>query len=173
MVIFFNYPANFAMESSRLGTVSKAAIPVIMALGDVFGFLGGLAYPKLKKGLGRNTKVVAPLMFLVGYLLLRFRSTMPGTLLGSFLIGAANGIGVPYFISTASAKAGRNAATTVIPALSVALYIAQFTTPAIVTVCEKILSSVIANVTSYHVAILLSLLFTLWCVLVVDRKSAK
>ena len=44
MVIFFNYPANFAMESSRLGTVSKAAIPVIMALGDVFGFLGGLAY---------------------------------------------------------------------------------------------------------------------------------
>ena len=173
MVIFFNYPANFAMESSRLGTVSKAAIPVIMALGDVFGFLGGLAYPKLKKGLGRNTKVVAPLMFLVGYLLLRFRSTMPGTLLGSFLIGAANGIGVPYFISTASAKAGRNAATTVIPALSVALYIAQFTTPAIVTVCEKILSSVIANVTSYHVAILLSLLFNLWCVLVVDRKSAK
>ena len=66
-------------------------------------------------------------MFLVGYLLLQFRSTMPGTLLGSFLIGAANGIGVPYFISTASAKAGRNAATTVIPALSVALYIAQFT----------------------------------------------
>ena len=53
------------------------------------------------------------------------------------------------------------------------LYIAQFTTPAIVTVCEKILGSVIANVTSYHVAILLSLLFTLWCVLVVDRKPAK
>ena len=93
MVIFFNYPANFAMESSRLGTVSKAAIPVIMALGDVFGFLGGLAYPKLKKGLGRSTKVVAPLMFLVGYLLLRFWNGMPGTLLGSFLIGAANGIG--------------------------------------------------------------------------------
>lgn len=173
MVIFFNYPANFAMESSRLGTVSEAAIPVIMALGDVFGFLGGLAYPKLKKGLGRSTKVVAPLMFLVGYLLLLFRNGMPGILLGSFLIGAANGIGVPYFISTASAKAGRNAATTVIPALSVALYIAQFTTPAIVTVCEKILSSAIANVTSYHVAILLSLLFTLWCVLVVDRKPAK
>lgn len=59
------------------------------------------------------------------------------------------------------------------PALSVALYIAQFTTPAIVTVCEKILGSVIANVTSYHVAIFLSLLFTLWCVLVVDRKPAK
>lgn len=41
------------------------------------------------------------------------------------------------------------------------------------TVCEKILGSVIVNVTSYHVAILLSLLFTLWCVLVVDRKPAK
>lgn len=173
MVIFFNYPANLAMESSRLGTVSEAAIPVIMALGDVFGFLGGLTYPKLKTGLGKNTKVVAPLMFLVGYLLLLFRNGMPGILLGSFLIGAANGIGVPYFISTASTKAGRNAATTVIPALSVALYIAQFTTPAIVTVCEKILGNVIANVTSYHVAILLSLLFTLWCVLVVDRKPAK
>ena len=173
MVIFFNYPANFAMESTRLGTVPEAAVSVIMALGDVFGFLGGLAYPKLKKGLGRSTKVVAPQMFLVGYLLLQFRSTMPGTLLGSFLIGAANGIGVPYFISTASAKAGRNAATTVIPALSVALYIAQFTTPAIVTACEKILSSVIANVTSYHVAILLSLLFTLWSIFAVDRKPAK
>lgn len=156
-----------------LGTVSEAAIPVIMAFGDVFGFLGGLAYPKLKTGLGRGTKIVAPLMFLVGYLLLQFWNAMPGTLLGSFLIDAANGIGVPYFISTASSKAGRNAATTVIPALSVALYIAQFTTPAIVTVCEKILGSVIANVTSYHVAILLSLLFTLWCVLVVDRKPTK
>lgn len=173
MVIFFNYPANFAMESSRLGTVPEAAVSVIMALGDVFGFLGGLVYPKLKNGLGRSTKVVAPLMFLVGYLLLQFLNAMPGTLLGSFLIGAANGIGVPYFISTASAKAGRNAATTVIPALSVALYIAQFTTPAIVTVCEKILGSVIVNVTSYHVAILLSLLFTLWSAFVVDRKPAK
>lgn len=173
MVIFFNYPANFAMESSRLGTVPEGAIPVIMAVADVFGFLGGLAYPKLKKGLGRGTKVVAPLMFLLGYLLLQFRNGMPGMLLGSFLIGAANGIGVPYFISTASAKAGKNAATTVIPALSVALYIAQFTTPAIVTVCEKILGGMIADVTSYHVAILLSLLFTLWSAFVVDRKPEK
>lgn len=173
MVIFFNYPANFAMESARLGTVPEGAIPVIMAVADVFGFLGGLAYPKLKNGLGRSTKAVAPLMFLVGYLLLQFWNAMPGILLGSFLIGAANGIGVPYFISTASAKAGKNAATTVIPALSVALYIAQFTTPAIVTFCEKILGGVIADVTSYHVAILLSLLFTLWSIFVVDRKPAK
>ena len=41
------------------------------------------------------------------------------------------------------------------------------------TFCEKILGSVIANVTSYHVAILLSLLFTLWSIFVVDRKPAK
>lgn len=31
----------------------------------------------------------------------------------------------------------------------------------------------IVNVTSYHVAILLSLLFTLWSAFVVDRKPAK
>ena len=61
-----------------------------------------------------------------------------GVLAGSVFVGLANGIGVPFIMTTASAKAGRDAATSVMPLLSAALYLAQFTTPMILTAAQQI-----------------------------------
>ena len=58
---------------------------------------------------------------------------------GSVLIGVANGVGVPYLNTIASIKAGRNAATTVMPLLSAALYLGQFTSPLIVSPLAQVL----------------------------------
>ena len=49
------------------------------------------------------------------------------------LIGIANGIGVPYLNTIGSVKAGKEAATTVMPLLSTALYLGQFLSPLIVS----------------------------------------
>ena len=54
-------------------------------------------------------------------------------LLGSAFIGVANGIGVPYLNTIAALKAGKEAASTVMPLLSAALYLGQFLSPLIVT----------------------------------------
>lgn len=57
-----------------------------------------------------------------------------GAIIGSALIGFANGLGIPFIMSTAGQSAGRAAATTVMPMLSMVLYFAQFTTPMILSV---------------------------------------
>lgn len=170
MVNFFNYPSNFALEVSKSGVVSSSLVPVIMAGMDIFGFLGGLLFPKCKTAMGNNSKYMAPVLFILGYIALQSAYGLLLTLIGSFMVGAANGIGVPYFISTASAKAGANAATTVIPALSIALYIAQFTAPTIITAIQAGFGAVSGGGTSYQAAILLSVVMLLW-VGVFDRKK--
>ena len=106
MVNFFNYPSNFALEVSKSGVVSSSLVPVIMAGMDIFGFLGGLLFPKCKTAMGNRSKYIAPVLFILGYIALQSAGGLLLTLIGSFIVGAANGIGVPYFISTASAKAG-------------------------------------------------------------------
>ena len=170
MVNFFNYPSNFALEVSKSGVVSSSLVPVIMAGMDIFGFLGGLLFQKCKTAMGNNSKYMAPVLFILGYIALQSAGGLLLTLIGSFMVGAANGIGVPYFISTASAKAGANAATTVIPALSIALYIAQFTAPTIITAIQAGFGAVSGDDTSYQAAILLSVVMLLW-VGVFDRKK--
>lgn len=170
MVNFFNYPSNFALEASKSGVVSSSLVPVIMAGMDIFGFIGGLLFPKCKNAMGSNAKYIAPVLFILGYIALQSAGGLQLTLIGSFMVGAANGIGVPYFISTASAKAGANAATTVIPALSIALYIAQFTAPTIIAAIQAGFGAVSGSSTSYQAAILLSVVMLLW-VGIFDRKK--
>ena len=67
---------------------------------------------------------MAPLFFPVSF----FASGGTLTLLlgGSALIGIANGIGGPYLNTIGSVKAGRDAATSVMPLLSAAHYLGQF-----------------------------------------------
>ena len=60
-------------------------------------------------------KYAAPLGFAAGYLCLAAGSGLVWLLLGSAFIGIANGIGVPYLNTTGSMKAGKEAATTVMP----------------------------------------------------------
>ena len=129
MMIFFIYPANFAIETAKDGIISQHWIAVIMAFMDLVAFLGGLCFVHVKKLLRDKTLLFAPVLFLIGYLLLSLNLGVAGLLLGSAIIGFANGCGVPAIISEASQKAGKAAVSTVMPLLSAAIYLGQFVSP--------------------------------------------
>ncbi len=129
MSAFFIYPANFAIVTAAEGDIPMQLCAPVMAGLDLVAFLGGLLFVWVKRVSGRGAALVAPLMFLVGYCLLAFVGGTAGTLAGSALIGFANGVGIPYIISAASASEGRRAATTVMPLLSASMYLAQFVSP--------------------------------------------
>lgn len=169
MIVFYTYPANFALEVSKSGAIAKHLVPIVMATMDIFGFIGGLIYPKLRKSLGGLAKTIAPLLFILGYVFLQFVGGFTGTLIGSFIIGAASGIGIPYIISTASSKAGRTAATTVIPAISIAMYLSQFTTPAIISSFNKLFANLYPAGTSFHAALIISVVFLFWTMVFIDK----
>jgi MFS family permease len=99
---------------------------------DVVAFGVGLAFGWLMGHLPRQMKYVAPLFFLTGYGALAFVPGMGGMVLGSALIGLANGAGVPYVNTIASIKGGRDAAVTVMPLISASLYLGQFLSPLVV-----------------------------------------
>ena len=133
MFTFFVYPSSFAMETARKGIISTKYISIIMAGMDLIAFLGGLAFAGVKRYIGMRTKYIAPLLFLMGYLALLLLGGWPGAIIGSSFIGFANGLGIPLIMSAAGQSAGRAAATTVMPLISMALYLAQFTTPMILS----------------------------------------
>ena len=118
MSAFFIYPANFAMETVSEGVISQHYIAVIMAGMDFVSFCGGLLSARARKLFGGKTKYLAPACFLIGYLLLAVPGGWIGALPGSALVGFANGAGIPFIMSEASVKAGKTAATTVMPLIS-------------------------------------------------------
>ncbi len=131
MVLFFIYPTNFALTAS--GTLSEMGVTLTMVGLDVVAFLVGLVFGAMMKRFAAQMKYVAPLGFAVGYLCLAIGGSLVWLLLGSAFIGIANGIGVPYLNTIGSVKAGKEAATTVMPLLSAALYLGQFLSPLIVS----------------------------------------
>lgn len=133
MVLFFIYPTRFALSAHAGTGLSNNAITFIMVGLDVVAFLVGLVFGKLMQGFRYGMKYVAPAGFIAGYLLLSLGSDLPLLLAGSAVIGIANGIGVPYLNTIASMKAGKEAASTVMPLLSAALYLGQFLSPLLVT----------------------------------------
>ena len=137
MMIFFIYPTNFAIITSRLTVLSSTVITIIMVGLDVVAFFVGLAFGGVMHRFRLSVKYFAPLSFLMGYvfLLLPEKQTPYSIIyicLGSAFIGIATGIGVPYLNTIASIKGGRNSATTVMPLLSAALYLGQFVSPLVV-----------------------------------------
>ena len=135
---FFVYPASFALECSRSGVISQNLIAPIMAMMDGFGFIGGLAFSRISVFPKKIIRLIAPILFVISYVLLALPNSVLGILSGSVFIGLANGIGVPFIMTTASAKAGKSAAATVMPLLSAALYLAQFLTPVILSGASRI-----------------------------------
>ena len=131
MVLFFIYPTNFALTAS--GTLSEMGVTLTMVGLDVIAFLVGLCFGFLMKSFATQMKYIAPLGFAAGYLCLAAGCGLVWLLLGSAFIGIANGIGVPYLNTIGSIKAGKDAATTVMPLLSAALYMGQFLSPIIVS----------------------------------------
>ena len=102
--------------------------------------LSSVDYPLCtsKKKAGIKTKYIAPVLFLIGYIFLLVLNGFGGAITGSALIGFANGLEIPFIISAASQNVGKTAATTIMPMISVSMYLAQFLTPIILSLISDI-----------------------------------
>ena len=158
MVLFFIYPTNFALTAS--GTLSEMGVTLTMVGLDVVAFLVGLCFGFLMKRFAAQMKYIAPLGFAAGYLCLAVGGSLFWLLLGSAFIGIANGIGVPYLNTIGSVKAGKEAATTVMPLLSAALYLGQFLSPLIVSP-----AATATGTSPYVIAICIAIFYLLQAVL--------
>lgn len=161
MTIFFIYPTNFAMETIKEGVIPQQFIAVIMAGMDFIAFFGGMLFVKVKIACGRNTRFVAPTLFFVGYLLMAVVGGWFGILFGSACIGFANGAGIPFLMSEVSIRAGKAAATTVMPLMSASLYLAQFVCPFLVSIITVIFGEQLLHL-PYYFAAVLAFVFILW-----------
>lgn len=158
MILFFIYPTNFALTAS--GTLSEMGVTLTMVGLDVVAFLVGLCFGFLMKRFAAQMKYIAPLGFAAGYLCLAVGGRLVWLLLGSAFIGIANGIGVPYLNTIGSVKAGKEAATTVMPLLSAALYLGQFLSPLIVSP-----AATATGTSPYVIAICIAIIYLLQAVL--------
>lgn len=162
MFTFFVYPSVFAIETTKSGIIPQQYIAVIMAGMDLIAFFGGLAFVQMKKLFGTKTKFVAPVLFFIGYLLLFAVGGWIGAIAGTVFVGFANGLGIPFIISSASQKAGKSAATTVMPLISMAMYLAQFVTPMILSVVSLVVGADAVMHLPYAVAGLSAVVFIFW-----------
>ena len=105
---------------------------------------------------------MAPFLFCAGYLFLLLGDGWTGVICGSVLIGFSNGVGIPFIISSAARKAGMEAATTVMPLISMAMYFAQFVTPMVLSVVESTFSGAQILHLSYAAALASGALFLIW-----------
>jgi len=129
MSLFFVFPSNFALTTHARTNLSANAVTYIMVGLDVVAFVAGLSFGSLMKSFRRQMKYFAPVLFILGYGCYCLPASLPSIIIGSILIGLANGVGVPYLNTIASIKGGKDAATTVMPLISAALYLGQFLSP--------------------------------------------
>lgn len=129
MICFFIFPTNFSAVCVKTTNLDPIAVTVIMVALDVVAALVGLVFGGMMRWFRLSVKYFAPMFFLLGYLCFALSQSLPSLLAGCLFIGIATGIGVPYLNTIASIKAGQDAATTVMPLLSAALYAGQFLSP--------------------------------------------
>ncbi|MBR1380111.1 MAG: MFS transporter [Alphaproteobacteria bacterium] len=162
MFVFFIYPCNFAIIAAHDAVIPHNYIAPIMAGMDLVAFVGGMSYVIIKHKIGNSVRFVAPMLFLGGYCVLVSSPGWFATIVGSAMIGFANGIGIPFIISTAAGIAGRGAMTTVMPLLSAALYMSQFLTPFILSSITHMFGFVEFVHMPYIIAIICAATFVLW-----------
>ncbi|MGN0190750.1 MAG: MFS transporter [Candidatus Cryptobacteroides sp.] len=133
MLLFFIYPTTFAIVTGQNTGLDSFSITLIMVGLDFVASVAGLSFGFLMKRAAHSMKYIAPLGFICGYICLALGFSLGSLLAGTALLGLATGIGVPYLNTIASMKAGREAASTVMPLLSAALYLGQFLSPVIIT----------------------------------------
>jgi len=158
MLLFFIFPTNFAITSLHNETLSTEGITIIMVGLDVVAASIGLLFGRMMCHMRRIMKYVAPLGFLIGYCCLAGGIGLPLLLTGCFFVGLANGSGVPYINTIASIKGGRNAATTVMPLVSAALFAGQFLSPLLISPCAALIGGVTAP---YKAGAVLALIYLL------------
>ena len=159
MTIFFIFPTNFAVVATQQLGLRTEQVTLIMVGLDVVAFFVGMVFGGVMNRFRQSVKYFAPTFFLLGYAAYLVPDVMM-VVIGSALIGIANGVGVPYLNTIASIKGGRNSATTVMPLLSAALYLGQFISPIIVTPSSRMLFGNADPTGPYKVGIMLCLLFT-------------
>lgn len=133
MICFFIFPTNFSAVCVRTTNLDPIAVTIIMVALDVVAALVGVVFGGMMRRFRLSVKYFAPTFFLLGYLCFATSQSLPSLLVGCLFIGIANGVGVPYLNTIASIKAGQDAATTVMPLLSAALYAGQFLSPLVAT----------------------------------------
>ncbi|MBO5251395.1 MAG: MFS transporter [Bacteroidaceae bacterium] len=158
-MVFFVFPTNFAIITSRQLQLDTATITLIMVALDLLAFFVGLVFGKLMTAFRTSIKFFPPIALIVGYLFYAEASNITMLLIGSAFIGLGNGIGVPYLLTIASIKGGKNSATTVMPLLSASLYLGQFISPVIILPFSEALFGVNEITGPYKVAVLISILF--------------
>ena len=158
MLLFFIFPTNFAITARANEALTGNDITLIMVGLDVIAAIIGIIFGWMMKNMGRTVKYMAPLTFLIGYALFAMGVATPLLLGGAFFVGLANGIGMPYLNTIASIKGGKDAATTVMPLISAAMYLGQFTSPLIVSPISEALGG---GNSPYLVGVIISILFLL------------
>lgn len=137
MMIFFVFPANYAIIATRQGVVSEKAITLIMVAYDVVAFFVGLMFGTIMRTCRRSMKYFTPVLFFFSYLSFALSPSLSATIIALLLGGIANGVGVPYINTIASIKGGKNAVTTVMPLVSASLYLGQFISPLVIKLFSK------------------------------------
>ena len=160
MICFFIFPTNFSAVCVKTTSLDPIAVTIIMVALDVVVALVGVAFGWCMRRFKQYVKYFSPSFFLLGYLCFAISQSIPSLLVGCLFIGIANGIGVPYLNTIASIKAGQEAATTVMPLLSAALYAGQFLSPLVATpLAVKFFPD--NNLGIYWIACVFSILFLL------------
>ena len=160
MICFFIFPTNFSAVCVKTTNLDPIAVTVIMVALDVVAALVGVVFGGMMRLFRLSVKYFAPMFFLLGYLCFALSQSLPSLLVGCLFIGIANGVGVPYLNTIASIKAGQDAATTVMPLLSAALYAGQFLSPLVATpIAAKFFPDNLSGI--YWIACAFSVLFLL------------
>ena len=131
-MVFFVFPTNFAIITGKQLGLDTTTITLLMVALDLIAFFVGIMFGKMMRHFRTSIKFFPPVAFIAGYLFYAYADNLSMVLAGSAFIGLANGVGVPYFMTIASIKGGKNSATTVMPLLSAALYLGQFISPIII-----------------------------------------
>lgn len=158
-MVFFVFPTNFAIITTRTLHLDTATITLLMVALDLLAFFIGLVFGKLMNRFRRIIKYFPPLALIIGYACYAEATGITLLLIGSLFIGLGNGIGVPYLLTIASIKGGKNSATTVMPLLSASLYLGQFISPIIILPLSEVLFGADDIVGPYRVASLIAVIF--------------
>lgn len=171
MVIFFIFPTNFAIISSQTTNLSSDEITIIMVGLDLVAVFMGLLFGKIMNVMPKIMKYFAPLLFMFGYICYAYGVSSAYLIVGSLLIGMANGIAIPYLNTIASIKGGKDAATTVMPLISASLYLGQFISPIIVNPLSKALFNQNDISSPYKIGIMICIFFLIQTFLTRNYQS--
>lgn len=171
MVIFFIFPTNFAIISSQTTNLSSAEITIIMVGLDLVAVFMGLLFGKIMNVMPKIMKYFAPLLFMFGYICYAYGVSSAYLIVGSLLIGMANGIAIPYLNTIASIKGRKGAATTVMSLISASLYLGQFISPIIVNPLSKALFNQNDISSPYKIGIMICILFLIQTFLTRNYQS--